>query len=759
MKRAFITALAIGIAAGFVILVIVGGPGTPEDAAPTSTADANDGNTPPVAVSEPNRPSPAPDVAAGDAPPATQQQPRAAALAEPAPLPPATRPAVESTDGAGFVVVPTDPQPVPTIGSTADADNRFMMQVRFTPWNAGIKSLKLSRYSEVVGEHVPYELERQLPSGAGAAGKPTYVYPLGANLITINGQIIDLRYARWKVTTNPDARANGGQAGFELMLADANAGDPNAVVTLRRTYTLDPNSYDLRLDQRIVNQTGRPVSIEYVQYGQGDLPVEGGYMGDRRTAVLGYFRPEYDPSRRVYIAGMQRARRELLDADSRDLWPALDKPVEERIELAYAAMTNRYFMTALHRPAVGTPNDPNAAPRVPQLDQTFPFVQHQAVRGGEDPPLVLLMHTGKFTLAPGGERDLDLALFAGPKDPDLIEGSPLYSSLGLDKLIIYNIGGCCSFLTFSWLSHGLLAFLKLLHSGLMDWGLAIIVLVIVVRALLHPITKRSQINMMKFGKQMQTLQPEMERLKRKHKDNQQKLNQEMMKLYKDKGVNPAAMGMGCLPMFLQMPIWIALYAMLFFAIELRHEPAFYDIFHKLGASLGLDWSFLRDLSSPDRFIMLPESVQFTVPLVDMEIVSLNVIPVLMAVVFLIQQKFMRPPTEGQISEQAAQQQKMMKFMTLLFPLFLYNAPAGLTLYILASTGSGILDSYLVRKHIQQQEAEGQPITQAKEPKKGGFMDRMRKAAEAKRAQVDQQRQRLEGGGGSKHQQSRRRRKR
>ena len=86
-----------------------------------------------------------------------------------------------------------------------------------------------------------------------------------------------------------------------------------------------------------------------------------------------------------------------------------------------------------------------------------------------------------------------------------------------------------------------------------DWGVAIILLTVVVRLILHPITKKSQLNMMRFSKQMQGLQPEIEKLKKKHKDDSQKLNQEMMKLYREKGVNPAGMAMGCFPMFLQMP--------------------------------------------------------------------------------------------------------------------------------------------------------------------------------------------------------------
>ncbi len=751
MKRGLLTALAVGIVAGLIIIIGVGQNVEAPDTGRPATTAANQ------TTAEANVPAPAPIESTAPAAPQptapAQPEPVAAPnVAAPNPPQPATTPAAAADHPAGnFRIVPVDTQPEPVIGSTdPDESNPYMMAVRFTPWNAGIIDIQLSRYSTKVGEHVPYPLGERLVSGRTADGKPIYSYPMGSRAIEIDGQRIDLSYARWTVT---GADEQGGRASFELTLRDAN--DANAGVKLYRTYTLEPGSYDLKLEQRIVNRTGGKLDIQFTQFGQGDLPVEGGYLGDRRSVVMGYFRPDYDPGRRVYIEHFNIARRELLEEDNANLWPAAEPPLEERLDLAFAAMTNRYFMTALHRPAVvAQPGaDPNK-PYVAELDDLFPYVQFQRLGQGDQAQFVYLMHTPRFALDAGASQQLDLALFAGPKDPDLVEDTPLYSALGLDKLIIYNIGGCCSWLTFSWLSHGLLAFLKLLHAGLADWGLAIIILVIVVRAILHPITKRSQINMMKFGRQMQTLQPEMERLKRKYKDNQQKLNQEMMKLYKDKGVNPAAMGMGCLPMFLQMPIWIALYAMLFFAIELRHEPAFYNVFHNLGAMMGFDWAFLRDLSAPDHFITLPESIAFTVPLVGMEIASLNIIPILMAFVFLIQQKFMRPPTQGEISEQAAQQQKMMKFMTLLFPLFLYNAPAGLTLYILASTGSGILDSYLVRKHIKEQEAEGRPITEPKKRREGGFMDRMKKAAEAKRAEVENQQRRLEGN----PQQSRRRKK-
>jgi YidC/Oxa1 family membrane protein insertase len=205
----------------------------------------------------------------------------------------------------------------------------------------------------------------------------------------------------------------------------------------------------------------------------------------------------------------------------------------------------------------------------------------------------------------------------------------------------------------------------------------------------------------------------------------------MMKLYREKGVNPANV-LGCLPMFLQTPIWIALYAMLYFAIELRHEPAFWGFFQWVS---GGAWGFLNDLSSQDNFIQVfDEPHKINVLISTVEFQSINIIPLLMGVVFYFQQKLTTPPAAN---EQQAQQQKMMKIMILLFPVFLYFAPAGLNLYILASTGAGIVDSYIVRKHIKEQEASGE-LFKPKPVKPGGLRDRIAKAVEAKQQQIAQQ---------------------
>ncbi|MEY3024803.1 MAG: Membrane protein insertase YidC, partial [Planctomycetota bacterium] len=203
--------------------------------------------------------------------------------------------------------------------------------------------------------------------------------------------------------------------------------------------------------------------------------------------------------------------------------------------------------------------------------------------------------------------------------------------------------------------------------------------------------RRSQIQMTRFGKKMSELKPELDALQKRFKGDPKKLQQEQLQLYREKGVNPAGCLGGMLPMFLQMPIWIALYAMLFFAFELRQQPAFFGVFQLAGG-----WGFLGDLSAPDGFFLFPQPIDLW--LFTMK--GINVLPLLMGVVFWFQQKYMAPPTTATMTEEQLQQQKIMKvMMVVMFPIMLYAAPSGLTLYILTSSCIGIIETRAIRRRI------------------------------------------------------------
>jgi YidC/Oxa1 family membrane protein insertase len=150
------------------------------------------------------------------------------------------------------------------------------------------------------------------------------------------------------------------------------------------------------------------------------------------------------------------------------------------------------------------------------------------------------------------------------------------------------------------------------------------------------------------------------------------------------------------------------------------------VFQKFGG-----WNFLSDLSAPDHFL------QFQQPLIrwPFEFSSINLIPLLMSVVFFIQQKYMTPPTTGTLTPEQEQQQKMMKWMTvILFPVMLYSAPSGLTLYIMTSTCVGIIEGKRIRAQIERMDFTPRKRDPGKQDRLGKLYEAAMKRAQEKRDQ-------------------------
>lgn len=621
-----------------------------------------------------------------------------------------------------------------TLGSDA-ADSPYAMKVDFSAWGASISKITLAHYTQNAMSDLPYQTQGSVPV-TGADGRSYSYYPFAARFITVNNQKIALDGIAWK------------KVGEAIYTTDLLLPDNTPALRLTRRYSLEPkkDDYQLLCQQTVENLTGQALSIVWEQSIQAEQPHDAGsYMGDQRRLYVGYYDNVYDRDHRYIVTdnGMV-AHTEALKSWEKEkpfFWPVKDG--KANYDMVWFAEANRYFFTVTYRPPVAESKDESSstAVKIQPLQTLFPNLNLQVVMGQPpvlnqtqpnkdqpskvklvtppEPIFIYSLASKPIQLAPNGQANLDLALFTGPRDPSLIAHEP-YHALGFENLIRYQLS--CSLCTFQWLAKLLLEFMRIIHAVLFDWGMAIIVLVLVVRLALHPITKKSQIAMTKMGKQMATLKPEMDKIKKKYADDQTRQNQEVMKLYKEKGINPAGM-LGCLPMFLQTPIWIALYAMLYFAIELRHEPAFYGVFQAIS---GGHWAFLADLSSPDNFLHFSHSFKLNLIFVHPEFAGINVIPLLMAVFYYFQQAFIMPPAA---SEQQAQQQKIGKYMTVMVPIFLYSAPSGLTLYMLASSIGGMVDGWIVRRHINRMEKEGTLFAPKapKETKPGGLMDRIQKA--------------------------------
>jgi len=512
------------------------------------------------------------------------------------------------------------------------------------------------------------------------------------------------------------------------------------VARITRKFTLSDHSFGLSVEQTFENLTDAPLAFRWLQYGQADLDVDRARYMDRRRMRIGHLG---DPAR--------GADQTIVQADTAFFWersgsgvpcallgggtaltsvaasntdPALQNkvevwPTEESTEKNYTiswfASENRYFTAAMYPSGTA-----EGAPALSLADIAAVIVPYYDGEVTDDPVVsghdnILFEITSPLhTIPAAGEGvsstiNLDYATYTGPLNPEILAEEQPYVALNMDYLILYQMSSCCAICTFQWLAHGLLWFLSLVHAVTFDWGVAIIILVLVVRAILHPITKRSQIAMQRFQKAMQKLSPELEKLKAKYKDEPKRLQQEQLRLWREHNVSPASM-LGCLPMFLQMPIWVALYAMLYFAWELRQEPAFWGLFQ-----VFWDWQFLADLSAGDHFFWeFAEPTHF----LFWNITGINLLPFLMAGIFFIQQKYMTPQTTANMTKEQQQTQRMMRvMMVVLFPLMLYSAPSGLTLYILTSSILGIIESRHIRKHVESLDLESTIVRKPKEPKR------------------------------------------
>ena len=205
------------------------------------------------------------------------------------------------------------------------------------------------------------------------------------------------------------------------------------------------------------------------------------------------------------------------------------------------------------------------------------------------------------------------------------------------------------------IAKGLLWLLEFFQKYVNNWGVAIILLTVLIKALFWPLTAKSYASMEKMKK----LQPHMVAIREKHKDNKELMNKEVMALYKTYGVNPAS---GCVPILIQMPVFFGLYQALLTSIELRHAPFITYL-------PGTDIIWLADLSAKDPFYITP---------------------IIMGLTMFIQQKMSPPATDPT-------QQKIMMFLPLIFTAMFLSFPSGLVVYWLVNNVLSIAQQRMMAK--------------------------------------------------------------
>jgi len=512
---------------------------------------------------------------------------------------------------------------------------------------------------------------------------------------------VDLAQVPWRVETAGDGLRSA--ATFSVDVTDAD-GTPLATVRkemrlLRRglpsgegaSESADEAQYEFRMAVEITALDDRVTEGYYVLHGPPALPREGQRM-DMRRAVFGLWEGQG-----VSLTAATGA--------------AAKKKKVPRIgpSMAWLGQADKYFAVIVV-PMVAAAGGGYVMPTSPLEGGTFAAGAEVDVRtiteGRTELPLpVVRMESKAVPLTKGQTVRHEFAVFAGPKDPDLLETA--YHHVGFDQLIVWT--RCCIPIPgLSHISRGLLAVIEAFHAVVGNWGVAIIMLVIALRVVLLPVSKWSAKSMA----EMQKMGPRMQEIREKYGDDKKKLQEEMAKAGGFK-----AMG-GCLPMFLQMPIWIGLYGALQVAIQLRHS-----------GFLPAEWIpsgslFLQDLSAPDMLVHWAHPVYLPgqdIPLLGAliggiqnmlsgggGITNVNLLPVLVGLAMYFQQKLMPMSSTAAANPDAQkQQQMMMRIMPIFLAVVLYSAPSGLCLYIFTSTVLGFLENRFFRhRWIEAAKAKG-----------------------------------------------------
>jgi YidC/Oxa1 family membrane protein insertase len=393
----------------------------------------------------------------------------------------------------------------------------------------------------------------------------------------------------------------------------------------------DPAGYLLDLQITFQNLSAEDNTIAYDLQGPVGLPLENAENASKfRDVKFGLRdRDGHLVTNTVTVGDIVKA----YDKGAIEALKAVDRTFQ------YVGLDTQYF-TVLVQPQSQDPQAPSflefARPQVIEKNNAHPTWSE----------LGLLLRSTPQSVGAGQRITHEYRLFLGPKRVSLL------ASLGAEKVIDYSgflfipaslVAGIASLLL--WI-------LNSFHRIGLPYGICIMLLTVLVRSCMFPISKKQAIN----AKRMKELQPRLQELKDKYGYDKQKFAEEQMKLFAETGFNPLG---GCLPVLMQLPIFIGLYQALNSSVDLRRAS----------------FLWIDNLAAPDALFPLPFKLPF---LGD----QFNLLPVITTGLFLFQQKmFMPPPTDDQTRMQA----KMFFWMTLLMGFMFYFVPAGLCVYFIASS--------------------------------------------------------------------------
>lgn len=374
---------------------------------------------------------------------------------------------------------------------------------------------------------------------------------------------------------------------------------------LTQRYQLRPDQPAIDLHLIWKNPTGQPITLRPTIYLAGEI-TDLTHATDSRLVEVNVWKKEGKQERRyAHKLGNH------------------DKPTRFSGAVEWAGVKGKYFSILL-------------AP----VDETAE--QLEALQTPSAHLQMAMILTPREIPSGGGQLQQQFVLYIGPNNSEVLAAA----HPGFEKLVASGL--------MNTIGQILLSILNGIHGGVRNYGIAIVLLTLLVNLILFPLTVKSLASM----KQMQKLQPKIQKIRDTYKDNPQKMNQETLALYQQHKINPLG---GCFPMVLQMPVFIALYQTLVRSIELR----------------GAEFLWIQDLSAPDAFWRLPWGIPFVGN-------TINLLPILMILAMLWQQQLSMKSTQGAVT-QGDPQRIMATVMPVLFGVLFYHLPSGLVLYWLTNT--------------------------------------------------------------------------
>lgn len=528
---------------------------------------------------------------------------------------------------------------------------------------------------------------------------------LRTTLTRINNQISDndepanvpsLMQSNWSIASSDERTITfqlllDNVAGVSEVTEEAGADAPETVsgplsgqIEVSKTYSLaqlsGDQSYHIGLNLAFANKGDTSQRLALRQYGPNSIVNESWWTSVGKTRDVKWSLDGNEDD--VRAATILEFARENKEEPSSSIWEV----EETEPTLNYLVTDSQFFAAGF----VGGGEQPGIGLSISDVRTVLAEpIEGVTDKSASVPNTSFFIDSDEFEVAAGATVSNDLRIFVGPKLDELLQ------SYGMDNVIEYG--------WFRAIARPLSGIMHFFQSLVGNYGVAIIMLTILVRGCMHPLSRKQ----VRGTQMMGFLKPQMTKINEKYKDDPRQKTMKQQQLFAKYGYNPLA---GCLPVFVQMPIFFGLYRSIMVDVELRGQALL----------PGLDWC--TNLAGPDMLQYFGESTTFLINRGGLVGPYLNLLPLLTIFLFLLQSVIYTPPATDDTQRMA---QRMMKFMFLFMGFMFFRVASGLCIYFIASSTWGILERKLLPK-ISDPDAYLEKLAEERrlKKKKPGLMARL-----------------------------------